>query len=62
MHAHPDLRQTASGRRGLTMPGAAQFNATSKKLQSKRGSVWSQGCIGYTLFNLYQTPNDSTYP
>src|SRR6185437_11317621 len=40
---------------------AAQFNATSKKLQSKRGSVWSQGCIGYTLFNEYQTPNDSQY-
>ena len=28
MHAHPDIRHTASRRRGPTMPGAAQFNAT----------------------------------
>ena len=28
MHAHPDIRHTASRRRGPTMPGAAQFNST----------------------------------
>lgn len=40
---------------------ANNFNATSNKLQSKRGSAWAQGCAGYTLFNHYQTPNDSQY-
>ncbi len=40
---------------------ASFFNKTSLKLQSKRGSTWSHGTAGYTLFNTIQTPNDSTY-
>jgi prepilin-type N-terminal cleavage/methylation domain-containing protein/prepilin-type processing-associated H-X9-DG protein len=40
---------------------ASNFNATSKKLQSKRGSSWSHGSAGYTLFNQYQTPNDGQF-
>ncbi|MBX6313286.1 MAG: DUF1559 domain-containing protein [Isosphaeraceae bacterium] len=40
---------------------SSNFNNTSMKIQSKRGSTWSQGCAGYTLFNHFQTPNDSQY-
>ncbi len=40
---------------------ASFFNRTSGKLQSKRGSTWSHGTAGYTLFNTIQTPNDSQF-
>ncbi len=40
---------------------SANFTPTSKKIQNYRGSVWAQGCAGYTLYNHFQTPNDTQY-
>src|SRR5262249_37300519 len=40
---------------------SSNFNATSKKLQGNRGIQWAQGAAGITMFNHYQTPNDSQY-
>ena len=40
---------------------SASFTKTSGLIQNFRGSVWAQGCAGYTLYNHFQTPNDSQY-
>jgi prepilin-type N-terminal cleavage/methylation domain-containing protein/prepilin-type processing-associated H-X9-DG protein len=37
------------------------WNGTSRKIQSKRGSNWAHGSAGYTLYNHYQTPNDTQF-
>jgi prepilin-type N-terminal cleavage/methylation domain-containing protein/prepilin-type processing-associated H-X9-DG protein len=37
------------------------WNTTSGLIQAKRGTNWAHGSAGYTLFNHYQTPNDSQF-
>ena len=37
------------------------FNPSSKKLQGMRGLSWARGQAGATLFNHFQTPNDTQY-
>ncbi len=40
---------------------ASNFTPTSKKIQSMRGIQSAQGAAGITMYNHFQTPNDSQY-
>ena len=41
---------------------ADAMRAPGANIQDSRGSRWTMGITGYTLFNTIQTPNDSQYP
>ncbi|WP_435015652.1 DUF1559 domain-containing protein [Tundrisphaera sp. TA3] len=40
---------------------SSNFTPTSLKISARRGESWSNGAAGLTLFNEFQTPNDSIY-
>ena len=39
----------------------SNFTPTSLKISARRGESWSNGAAGLTLFNEFQTPNDTQY-